>query len=253
MRKTGSAADNRSCKIVFVLPTLFFALLTCSAAQGQIGGHTAAQGLFLLDDAEDLDLVADGVKRNWVPDYVDPFGYVLNIVLLANEAGLNLTVGQSPQGALRFATGIADGYVDAGFGVPMPSVLEQSTLTHPGNITSFRTLQFLFCSSTTLPNQNFQVILETYPGPPYPKIYWTYTPPAAGAAFQRVEIDLWKPTKITDANGLTLRDLLSKTRFLYFYFHGGPAEILTGYSAWIDDIQLAGPPLARVNQWTLYR
>lgn len=44
-------------------------------------------------------------------------------------------------------------------------------ISSSGNTSSFTDLTFLACFSTVLPDQNFQVILETYPGPNHPKLY----------------------------------------------------------------------------------
>lgn len=214
----------------------------------QIGGKTAANGPFTLDNVEDLDTTAGGVMRTWIPDFVfgsaDPFQAVL-----LSGSGLTLAPDQSPVGALRFSMPTYFGYVDYGFGVPMPSIEGGSTLTHPGDITSFTHLTFLVRASINLADQKKEVILTTYPGPNYPTLHWNYTI-SAGTTFQRVTVDLNNPTYILNGGALTTAQMLAQTRFLYFYFYGGPETIPRTLTVHVDDIQLLGP--ASVADWTLY-
>jgi len=223
----------------------------------QIGGHSAADGTFVLDDVEDLDLVADGVGRDWLPDYIWPVGDVLSPLAISGS-GLTPAGGQTPVGAFRTTIpekhrfGSLQGYISGGFGVPVPGVAGASTLDFPGDITSFDTINFYACFEPTLPDQRFQVVLETYPGPDYPKVRWSFVP-TAGTTFQKVEIDVWNPTAIEGGGSLTLSDLLSQTRFLYFYCYAGPVPFFTELDFHIDDIHLDGVPPAQSGKlWSLY-
>lgn len=220
-------------------------------APAQIGGHTAADGPFLLEDAEDLNLTAGGVQRDWVPDRVQGVSNPLQAVSVAST-GLTPTSGQSPLGTLRFTMTTRFGYISYGFGVPVPSQPGQSTLTHPGNMTSFSHLTFLLASSINLNDQKKQVILECYPGTgsDFPKLYWNYDL-QAGTAFQQVTIDLWNPSHTENHGPLTTADLLSRTRYLYFYFYGGPETGSKTLVVHLDDIRLVGDD-SRVDDWALY-
>ncbi len=228
--------------IFIIFWVLTFTFVFCPYGYTQIGGRTAAFGTFVLDDVEDLDLMADGVMREWISDYVWPLGYILSTFSLS-DSGLILAQEQTPIGALKATIPethwIYEGYISAGFGVPMPAVAGESTLAYPGNITSFDTLTFFICFEPVLNGQVFQIVLETYPDPDYPKIYWSYTP-EPGKTFQKVEIDLWNPDLIEGAGTLSLHDLLSQTRFLYFYFYAGPVPIGSILECYIDDIHLKG-------------
>ncbi len=241
----------RSRLYIVLFVALSFSLVI--PAHSQIGGRTSADGTFVLDDAEDLDLVADGVMRDWIPDYVWPQGYVLTTYTLTGSS-LTLAPDQTPIGALKATIPethwIYEGYISAGFGVPVPAVKGASTEEYPGNITSFGTMTFNACFEPVLTEQVFQVVLETYPGPDYPKIYWSYSP-ESGTTFQGVEIDLWNPDTIEGAGSLTLQDLLSQTRFLYFYFYAGPVPIGTVLEFYIDDIRLTGEGSAP-GFWVFY-
>ncbi len=238
--------------LMFILTILLFCV-GLTPGYAQIGGKTADDGIFVLDDAEDLDLLADGVMRNWIPDYVWPLGDVLTTLPLAGT-DLTLAEDQTPIGALKATIPethlLYDGYISAGFGVPMPAVAGESTLDYPGNITSFGTLSFYACFEPVLTGQYFQVVLETYSNTDYANIYWSYTP-ESGKTFQKVEIDLWNPDLIEGAGTLSLHELLSQTRFLYFYFYAGPVPIGSTLEFHIDDIELLGRTCTR--HWESYR
>ncbi len=241
---------KRSLLYMLLAVMLSFIMITSYA---QIGGKTGSEGTFVLDDAEDLDLVADGVMRDWIPDYVYPVGDVLTTLPLTGT-DLVLAEEQTPVGALKATipeTHLTDeGYISAGFGVPVPAVKGASTEEYPGDITSFAALSFYACFEPVLTGQEFEIVLETYPGPEYPKIHWSYSP-ESGTTFKNVEIDLWNPDSIEGAGSLTLYNLLSQTRFLYFYFYAGPVPIETVLEFHIDDIRLL--PRTGTNVWEYYQ
>lgn len=225
------------------------------AALGQIGGKTAADGPFLLEDVEDLDLQAIGVDRPWIPDFVNNGGLT---AIAFDGSGLVLMEGQSPIGGLRFRVPSSFGFVDKSFGVPVPSEPGQSTLSHPGNIVDFEKFDFLISYSLSLANQQFWIILETYPdrgGNVYPRIMWRYEP-TVGSTFQRMQVPIHEPTLILDGEGFELEELLSQTRFLSFYFYG---ETQSGGSrtlnAHLDDIRLlpaSAAPDGPTDHWAIY-
>jgi hypothetical protein len=217
-------------------PALGIWLTGVCAVSAQIGGHTAFDGPFTLDNVEDLDLVAGGVGRDWIPDYVEGIPNPLQAQALSSS-GLTLASGQTPAGALRFRVLESYGWISKGFGVPTPSVVAASTLTDPGDISSFESLTFLACFQPVLANQKFEVILETYPGPPYPTIHWDFTP-APGTTFQEVTINLRSPSLVENAGSLSIDQLLTETRFLYFYCFAGPVTPATTLDFHIDDIRL---------------
>jgi hypothetical protein len=224
----------------FSLRQIVVALLIAAgiAAHAQIGGQDSSLGAFLLDDAEDLDLVADGVERNWISDYVFPTGKVLSAVNL-NGSGLTLAPGQSPLGALRMRIPGTFEFLDAGFGVPMPAVDGASTLEFPGDITSFERLTFLARYGPDVPDLTFFVILETYPGPDHAQLIWSFQP-ALGSTFEPVEIDLRSPAFVANGGSETLESLLSQTRFLAFHASSGMLSMPQTLDLHIDDIRLAG-------------
>ncbi len=229
------------------------AMLLCLAAPAaaQIGGHTAEDGVFVLDDAEDLDLVANGVDRNWIPQFV--WGGGLSAEPL-DTLELTLAPGQSPVGTLLYRVPAEYGYINKSFGVPMPSVPGESTIPYPGNIADFQSLDFLISFTPVVNNQEFWVILETYPEVRenvFPRIMWKYEP-EAGDTFQPISIPLHSPTLILDGEGYEVEELLSQTRFLSFYFYGesdSPQPVTL--RAYIDDITLVpGEPPAG-DAWIL--
>jgi len=236
-----------------VVSVLWIALILCAPVplvQAQIGGRTAADGPFVLDDVEDLDLTADGVMRNWVSDYIEPTGSILTTLRLSGS-GLTLAQGQTPIGAFRARIPEVLGYISGGFGVPMPGEAGASSADHPGNITSFNFLSFEACFQPTFSGQFFEVILETYPGPTYPKIYWRFSP-AVGTTFRTVKIDLKAPSLIENSGGKSLVELLSQTRFLYFYCYAKQVPTGTTLDFHIDDIRLLGATPSAVRRWWMY-
>jgi len=207
---------------------------------GEIGGKTAEDGIFVLDDAEDLDLVANGVDRPWIPDFVQNGG--LSAIFLENHGNLTLAEDQTPVGALRFRVPSYFGFIDKSFGVPMPSVPGQSTIPFPGDISDFAYFEFLLAFTPEIPEQQFWLILETYPERSpnvFPRIMWRYYP-VAGTTFQRLRVPIHKPTLILDGDGYTLDELLSQTRFFSIYFFA-QVQFPTTFNAYIDDITLVPP------------
>lgn len=232
--------------ITFLLASLL-ALVPLAAAQ--IGGRTASEGTFLLEDVEDLDLVAAGVERPWVPEYVAGGG--LEAKSLAGS-GLELLPGQSPIGALHYRMPMELGYISKSFGVPMPSVPGESTLSHPGDISGFDSLQFLFAFSPVLTTQEFWVVLETYPevaGGKFPRLMWHYEP-EEGSSFQPITIPLHEPTLVLDGDGFSVSELLSQTRFLSFYFYAESQRFPSPrMDVYVDDIVLVPKPGVDSSLW----
>ena len=219
----------------------------------QIGGRTAADGVFLLDDAEDLDLVAKGVERNWIPQFV--WGGGLSAERL-DTLDLTLAPGQSPVGTLLYRIPAEYGYINKSFGVPMPSVPGESTLPYPGSIVDFESLDFLISFTPEVKDQEFWVILETYPeirDGVFPRIMWKFEP-EEGNAFQKISIPLHSPTLVLDDGGHELDVLLSETRFLSFYFYGKHSGFTpVTLRVYIDDILLmpGDVPEAESDLWIL--
>lgn len=243
---------NRTLRIAAVRIILLLATaVTCglsATALGQIGGLTAADGPFLLDDFEDLDTTAGGVLRPWIYDLASDTTYPLEAIS-PTTAGLTLASDQSPQGVVRYAMKTKHGYLNYSFGVPMPGLPGVSTLLSPGDISSFSSITFYTTASATLVNQKLQVILETYPGPVYPKLYWDYTL-APGPGFQRVTLDLRRPDLVTDPGGLLVEELLKQTRYLAFYYYAGPEAKAREMTVYVDDIRLISSSAAK--DWALY-
>lgn len=218
----------------------------------QIGGKTATDGPFTLDNVEDLNTTASGVDRAWIPDFIFTDPQAFQAVPLTT-GGLTLSPEQTTSGALRYAmpTQPKGGYVSYSFGVPMPSQPGASTLTFPGDLTSFTHFTFLARGSHSLADQVSQIILETYPGPLYPKLYWNFALPI-GTTFQRVTVPLREPSLVTGAGALTVEQLLAKARYMSFYFYGGKELIPKTLTVHVDDIQLTGTAAAAVYNWSLY-
>lgn len=235
---------------VFAVSAIFIGM--AATATGQIGGKTSADGPFTLDDVEDINTTASGVGRAWVAEYIYSDPDAFQAVSLTGS-GLTLASGQTPVGALRYAmpTTPKAGYISYSFGVPMPSEPGASTATHPGDITSFTHLTFFVQSSHNLANQLNQVILETYPGPPYPQLVWSYSI-TAETTFQQVTLPLREPTIIHNGEGYTVEQLLAATRYLSFYFYGGHETIAKIFTVHADDIQLTGAYASSVGNWSLY-
>jgi hypothetical protein len=55
---------------------------------------------------------------------------------------------------------------------------------------------------------------------------------------------------VENAGSLTVPQLLSQTRYLSFYFYGGPETIPKTLTVHVDDIQLVG--IAAIADWNLY-
>jgi len=151
------------------LVLLGLCILPGSPGLAQIGGQTSADGPLIIDNVEELNLVAEGVGRQWIPDYIYGYETPLEAVTLSGS-GLTLAEGQSPGGALRFRIPSSYKYINKGFGVPMPGEKGASTLDSPGDVTSYTHLNFHMRYSPSLTDQSLMVILETYPGPTYPKL-----------------------------------------------------------------------------------
>jgi hypothetical protein len=125
----------------------------------------------------------------------------------------------------------------------MPGEKGASTLTCPGDISSYTHLRFLICATPALTNERFMIILETYPGPNYSRLFWNYNIPA-GNTFQEVRIDLRHPDLVENQAGAEIETLLKQTRFLFFYFYAETSVPKT-LNASVDDIALIGvaPPI----------
>lgn len=222
----------------------------------QIGGQTSADGPFTLDDIEDLDINASSVGLDWIPDYIKTDPNAFAPIRLQN-AGLSLQADQTSVGAFRFSmpSNQKGGYISYSFGVPMPSETAQSTLDFPGDLTSFTDMTFLVSSSQPLPNQFSSVLLETYvtDDPPYPQIAWNFTMPTDGS-FQRVTLPLREPVAINDnPTNKTIEQLLAQTRYLAFYFYGGPQSPPVTFTVHIDDIRFIGDAnQSAVSDWSIY-
>jgi len=77
----------------------FLTVTSLPSSHGMIGGRTALDGPFTIEDAEDLDLTADPLRRDWISDFVQSTEVLSAFDLTAS--GLTLAMGQSPTGALR--------------------------------------------------------------------------------------------------------------------------------------------------------
>jgi hypothetical protein len=217
--------------------------VAAGTAWALIGGKSAADGPFLIDDMEDLNLRSESLGRNWVSDFVGT-QQVLSALTLSG-AGLTLAAGQSPTGAFLATVPARNSYVSGGFGIPMPAMVGESTLTYPGDITSFATLEFFACHEPSgLTAQKFQVLMECYPqngDGSYPKVAWNFTP-ASGLTFEKIVINLASPSGIVDnPSSRAASELLTKTRYLYFLHYAGPVTNQTTLRVRYDDIRLVGP------------
>lgn len=229
----------------------FLLMLTPASIPAQIGGQT---GIVVLDDVEDLDLNAFGVNRDWISESIEE-----DVALSAIEPTtipLTLAPGQTPAGVFRLrANRDTVGYFEKSAGVPLPSQSGASTLTSPGNLTYFDTMEFVACTTPTAANMELQIILECYPQNPdltYPKLYWVVSP-QAGTTFAPVTLDLHNPDLVENANGNTVPQLLSQTRFLAFYIFAGPAFFPEEVSVFFDDITFVGSTVAAADRgWHLY-
>lgn len=253
MRSTLLASIAAACRRAKSSRVLAILLLSTAPAFAQIGGHLPADGPFVLDDVEDLDLTADGVERDWIVSFINRLS-----ADSSTSSGLTLAPGQTPIGALHFRGETFYGYIDANFGVPMPGVNGASTLDFPGDISGFRQLTFFACYSPAQNNNVFQVILECYPQNPdstFPLVYWNYTP-ALGTTYQQVAIDLYQPSLIQhNPGGLSIGELLSQTRFIAFYMYAGPLVMQFGptMTLHVDDITLVGESPSATMNWWVYK
>jgi hypothetical protein len=219
-------------------------------ASAQIGGQSTAPAI--IDNAEDLNLNAGGVNRDWISDFNDE-GIALTAIG-PGAASLTLASGQTPNGVLRLkATGDGAGFLEISCGVPVPSVASESTASHPGNMTPFENLSFAACVDPTAANLELQVILECYPQNPdtsFPKLNWFVTP-AQGITFAPVTVNLRTPDLVDDAGTNTVEQLLSQTRFLAFYVFAGPDLGADEINLYFDDIMLTAAN-ASCDTWMLY-
>jgi hypothetical protein len=248
--------SSKQGRFIHRLITFFGMIGLGFGANAQIGGNSASAGHFLLEGAEDLNLTAESMGRDWISDFVWPAGSVLEAVSLA---GLTPATGQSTNGAL-LATVPDDGFgsIDAGFGIPMPGVVGASTLDSPGDMTSFDYLTFSSCASVTaLANQKFQLLVECYPensDGTFPTVFWEFSP-EQGTSFASVNLGIDQPDGMINNTGdLTAQELLSRTRFLYFSHFANPVTGGTQLDIHYDDLQL-GPEVTATNAvgaWTMY-
>ncbi len=226
------------------------------AAQGQIAARTAADGEFIIDNAEDLDLFADGVERQWLGNYIHPSGNVLSALPLGGS-GLTPAGGQSPVGALLMTVPVSNLYLDGGFGVPLPSVPAYSTLGNPADLTSYQRFSFFACHEPTIAGQKFSVLLECYPqngDSSFPTLVWNFTP-AAGKTFQPVSIELAKPdTVLNNPQALSAAQLLARARYMSIQTFA-QATVGTTSRLRLDDLRLGGPPAPgnAARGWQLYQ
>lgn len=218
----------------------------------QLGGQTG--GVFILDDAEDLDINAAGVNRDWISDYT--FKEIALRAIDPTTASLILAPHQSPAGVFRLqANNDLTGFFFKSCGVPLPSQKGESTLIYPGNATSFETLSFLACINPTANDMELQIILECYPRNPdgtYPKLYWFMTP-AVGLTFSQLTVSLMNPDLVENADGRSVWELLSQTRFLSLFLYAGPDMSKQNLYFYFDDIVFSGEVLTKARPaWSLY-
>jgi hypothetical protein len=218
----------------------------------QVGGQVG--GTHVIDDAEDLDLNAIGVNRDWISEFT--FTEIALSAIDPATRSLTLTGDQSPMGVFRLrANNDAAGFFQKTAGIPVPGQKGESTLTSPGDMTSFEKLSFVACASPSVNNLQLQVILECYPqnqDSSFPKLYWTISP-AIGTTFSPVELDLRSPDLVENAGGNSVEELLSRTRFLAFYLFAGPSMLVQETNLYFDDITLtATEPTSIGADWLLY-
>lgn len=230
------------------------ALCSTGLAFAQVGGQTG--GTLVIDDVENLSLTAEGVGRDWITEFTFTVP-ALQAIDPASE-GLVLAPDQSPLGVFEFtANNDTAGYFFKSCGIPVPSVSGESTLTHPGDMTSFSQLTFLACVNPTANNMGLQIILECYPqnaDSSFPKLNW-FVNPTVGTTFEQVSINLTEPDLVENNDGnLTVEELLSETRFLAFYLHAGPDFTQQGIRLYFDDITLTdeGNQTSVGSSWELY-
>lgn len=235
------------------IPAMALALAAgAPPASAQIGGQVG--GTKVIDDVEDLNRNAAGVDRNWISD----FTFIQDALtpLAPETKGLALAPGQSPLGVFELkANNDFAGFFNMSAGVPVPSEKGQSTLTHPGDMTSFETLSFFACVDPSVANMQVLVILECYPqngDGTFPELLWR-TVPAVGKQFQPIELVLREPDEVRNGFGRTPEELLSQTRFLAFFLTAGQSFMRPEINLYFDDITLQGPPPASLgDDWMLY-
>ncbi|MCC5875942.1 MAG: hypothetical protein JJU11_06960 [Candidatus Sumerlaeia bacterium] len=249
--------SKASMSIKAVMTTAFISALIAAfpaTAISQVGGQTG--GTLVIDDVENLTLAAEGVGRDWITDFTFTVP-ALKAIDPATES-LVLASGQTPQGVFEFtANNDTAGFFSKTCGIPVPSQLGESTLTHPGDMTSFETLSFFACVNPTAANMELQVILECYPqnaNSTFPKLYWFVTP-SVGTTFEKVSLDLRSPDLVENNDGdRTVEELLSETRFLAFFLFAGPDFSRPEIRLYFDDITLTdeGGATSVGSNWVLY-
>lgn len=240
-------------------------LAIASTSPAQIGGKTAADGPFVVDNFEDLNLASETLARNWITSVIVNAPASLQL----SGPGDTLAPGQTPIGAMQprfpddnaFIFGSPNS-VFGDVGIPVPGLPGVSTDPNaggtPGNITSLSENRFVH--SFTMFGQradtdySASVVIECYPGNgdgTFPKLIYNYEP-TRGTVFTPVEINLRDPSVIRDnPQARTVEQLLSQTRFLDFFFFATPTNEPSWMNMAIDDITLVGPA-SSVDEWMLY-
>lgn len=211
-------------------------------------------GSFVLDDTEDLNLHAQSIDRNWISDFQG--GSPALAVSSLTSATLTLAPTQTPVGFFHFKASAKFNFIGKGFGIPVPSEPGQSTLTHPGDITSFAEFNFFACSPLAPASATYQLSLECYPqnaDSTFPKLHWKFTP-AMGTVFQRVRIDLYEPDLLENDFGRTVEELLAKTRYLSFFIYAPNVDNSAIVDFYVDDIMIlpTGSLPTASSVWHLY-
>lgn len=241
--------------------------LFVAPALGQIGGQTAQDGDFVVDDFEDLNLMSATLERDWLVSVIIPVPEGLDL----EGKGLTLASGQSPAGAMQAEfpddqafIGQEDSSAFGDFGIPMPGVPGASTDPEaggePGDITSFHHLRFVHCYELSgggaETEVTFNVVLECYPGNPdgtFPKLLWNYEP-VEGTTFEETVLGLRNPDAVLDnPEGRTVEELLAQTRFLDFFFIATPVNSPARLDVRVDDVMLISDEPTSVGPWQLYQ
>ena len=241
------------------------AMALSNAAPAQIAGQTAADGPFVIDDFEDLDMESATLQRTWLASVIVTVPAELSLA----GSGLTLASGQTPNGAIRldfpddnaFIVGEPNS-IFGDLGIPMPGVAGASTDPNaggtPGGIEDFAYLEFLQTYQLTggLASTTVQayVLIECYPQNPdttFPTLRYAFTP-TEGTTFQPIQINLVTPTNVTNnQNGLSLAQLLSQVRFLDIFYFATPVNEPGLLDVHIDDVTLTGIS-ASEEHWELY-